>query len=311
MPREPDITLLERPAPLRWLLATRPAFLLLAVVAVAIGLAAAGRETEIDILTAGLTLLGATLFHAAINVDNDYHDARNGSDAHNRGRLFPFTGGSRMIQNGVFSLAQTRRLALGLYAATAAVGMVLVEQTGIWLLWLGLLGALLGWAYSAPPLALAGRGVGELVVGVGFGLLIPVGAELVQHGAPSADAVWAGAGFSAMAMAILLINEFPDRDADSRAGKRNLIVRLGTRHGRWPYALALLWAALLPPLLVQTGCLPTTALLAPVALLIALPALRCLWHHAEQPARLAPAIRATISATLAYGVLMTIGLALG
>lgn len=311
MPREPDLALFERPAAFRWLLATRPAFLLLAVVAVAIGLASAGRETDIDLLTAGLTLLGAVLFHAAVNVDNDYFDAVNGSDAHNDGRLFPFTGGSRMIQNGVFSLAQTRRLALGLYAATATLGLILVGQTGTWLLGLGLLGALLGWAYSAPPLALAGRGVGELVVGTGFGLLIPLGADLVQRGAPAADAAWAGAGFAAMTMALLLINEFPDREADRRAGKCNLIVRCGPRRGRWLYALALVLAAVLPVLAVGLAELPATALLAPAGLLLALPALTGLWRHADRPERLVPAIRATITATLAYGLLMTLGLTLG
>lgn len=311
MPREPDLTLLEQPAPLRWLLATRPAFLLLAVVAVAIGLAAAGREAGIDMLTAGLTLLGAVLFHAAVNVDNDYFDAVNGSDADNPGRLFPFTGGSRMIQNGVLSFAQTRRLAMALYAATAAVGLLLVAKTGPWLLGLGLLGALLGWAYSAPPLALASRGLGELVVGAGFGLLIPAGAALVQHGAPMVDAAWAGAGFAAMVTAILLINEFPDHDADRRAGKHNLIVRLGPRHGRWLYALAIALAAVIPPLLAITGRLPVTALLAPIALIPTIPALILVSRHAEQPARLVPAIRATITATLAYGVLMSVGLTLG
>jgi 1,4-dihydroxy-2-naphthoate octaprenyltransferase len=310
MPSEPDITLLDRPAALRWLLATRPAFLLLAVVAVAIGLAAAGRETDIEPLGAGLTLLGAVLFHAAVNVDNDYFDAINGSDADNPGRLFPFTGGSRMIQNGVLSLAQTRHLALGLYVATAAAGLFLVAKTGPWLLGLGLLGALLGWAYSAPPLVLASRGLGEMVVGAGFGLLIPVGAALVQRGAPMVDAVWAGAGFAAMVTAILLINEFPDREADRRAGKRNLIVRLGPRRGRWLYATALLLAALLPLALVLENRVPATTLLCLAALIPALPALVGVWRYAERPERLTPAIGATITAALGYGVLTILGLSI-
>ncbi|MGM0516382.1 MAG: prenyltransferase [Pseudomonadota bacterium] len=311
MPSEPDITLLDRPAALRWLLATRPAFLLLAIVAAGIGLAASARDGGIDALTAGLTLLGAVLFHAAVNVDNDYFDARNGSDAANTRRLFPFTGGSRMIQNGVLTPPQTRRLALGLYASTTIVGLALVVMTGPALLLLGLLGVALGWAYSAPPLALAGRGVGEITVGTGFGLLIPLGADLVQRGTLAADAVWAGAGFAAMATAILLINEFPDREADRQAGKRNLIVRLGPRRGRWLYAVALLLAALLPLALVLGNRVPATTLLCLAALIPALPALVGVWRYAERPERLTPAIGATITAALGYGVLTILGLSIG
>jgi 1,4-dihydroxy-2-naphthoate octaprenyltransferase len=57
------------------------------------------------------TVLLALLAHAGANVLNDYFDARNGADAANHQGLFPFTGGSRLIQNGQVSIADTGRWA--------------------------------------------------------------------------------------------------------------------------------------------------------------------------------------------------------
>ena len=78
-------------------------------VGVLLGLAAAYYDFgRIDLFTASLTLLLALVAHAGINVLNDYFDALNGTDQRNVGRLFPFTGGSRFIQNGVLTVRQTR-----------------------------------------------------------------------------------------------------------------------------------------------------------------------------------------------------------
>ncbi|WP_372591734.1 prenyltransferase [Guyparkeria sp.] len=310
MPREPDADRLVRRPLVRTLLATRPAFLLLAAVGVGIGLAVATGERPLDAPLAALTLLGALTFHAAVNVDNDYHDARNGTDADNADRLFPFTGGSRMIQNGALSPEQTQRLAWLLYAATALIGLALLTRAGLPLLWLGLAGALLGWAYSAPPLALNSRGLGEITVGLGFGLLMPMGADLVQRGTLGTGAAWAGAGYALMTVNLLLLNEFPDADADRQAGKRHLVVRLGRSRARWIYVGTAVLAYATPMLLVATDRLPTTALLPLAALPLTVYALRRLWQDAERPERLAPPIRATIAATLLFGTLTAVGLLL-
>ncbi len=109
-----------------------------------------------------MTLLLALLAHAAASVVNDWADALNGTDALNVDRLFPSTGGSRFIQNGALSAAQTRRFALLLATATVAGGVALVADTGPVLFWVGAAGMAIGWGYSAPPLRLNSRGLGEL-----------------------------------------------------------------------------------------------------------------------------------------------------
>ena len=310
--REPDPATLSRHPWRRTFLATRPAFLLLALVAVGIGLAAS-HATGVPIAPfwAGLTLLGAAVFHAAVNVHNDYFDDISGADLGNHDRQFPFTGGSRMIQNGVMSRQTTRHLARGLYAATIAIGAALLVRGGLSLLWLGLGGMVLGWAYSAPPLALNRRGMGEVTVAIGFGLFMPLGADLIQRGALHALPVWAGLGFALMTASLLLINQFPDVDADRRAGKRHWVVRLGRERGRFLFLGVTAAAYLVPTLLVIWGRLPATTLVIWATAPLSLYATVILWRHHERPHRLRRALAGTVAATLTYGLLMITGLAIG
>src|SRR4030067_2225048 len=90
---------------LRYFAATRPAFLSVTFTAALLGLATAFADGISPLpLTAMLTVSFALIAHAGINVLNDYYDAQHGTDTINTERQFPFTGGSRFIQNGVLSL---------------------------------------------------------------------------------------------------------------------------------------------------------------------------------------------------------------
>ena len=60
---------------------------------------------------------------------NDYYDHLNGTDAANTGRLFPFTGGSRFIQNRVLTPGQTLAYGLALFAVVIGGGLWLIRIT--------------------------------------------------------------------------------------------------------------------------------------------------------------------------------------
>ena len=92
--------------------ATRPAFLSVTLVGILLGLSSAYADGHFrSIVLAALTLLFALVAHAGANVVNDYYDALSGCDAANTERIFPFTGGSRFIQDGRLSTRQTALLA--------------------------------------------------------------------------------------------------------------------------------------------------------------------------------------------------------
>ena len=292
----------------RYLLATRPAFLTITVVGCVLGIACAHADgVAISLPTALLTvLLGATA-HAAVNVYNDYCDHLNGTDAINTGRIFPFTGGSRFIQNGVLTPRATQIYGSGLFLFTIVGGIVLAWQVGAGLLWIGVIGMLVGWAYSAAPMRLNSRGLGEIVVALAFTLAV-TGADYVQRGSLSMTPVWAGLGYALLTTNILYINQFPDRDADIAAGKHHLVARLPVSLARWGYVLLMFLAALAMALPVAFGLLPRAAALGLVAIVPAALAARSLLRFAATPQKLAPAIQQTIAAAHIAAVAMAIGL---
>lgn len=307
-PLEPIPEALSNPVK-RYLLATRPAFLTIALAGCLLGFASA-LEAAFSWPLAVLTLLLAVAAQAGVNVFNDYYDHLNGSDAVNVDRLFPFTGGSRFIQNGVMSPRQTRFYALTLFAGVIMGGLWLIETRGAGLFWIGLAGLLIGWAYSAPPLKLNSRGLGEICVATGF-LLIVVGADFVQRGELSARPWWLGLPYALLVTNILYINQFPDRAADIRAGKLHWVARLQPNVAARGYWLILAASVAALVWLVVSGWLPTLALVSLLAVLPALKAGRMLSQHAAEPARLAPALRMTIAAAHLQPVLLGLVLALG
>jgi 1,4-dihydroxy-2-naphthoate octaprenyltransferase len=295
------------PAFRTWVRMTRPAFLLLTVVGCALGTATAaacgcGLDPWLALAATGL----AVLAHAAGNVLNDLHDARNGADAANTGGIFPFTGGSRLIQNGNVSERDTADLAKGLLLFLVPAGLLLAVKTGGGVLGLGMAGLLLAWAYSAPPLKLMSRGLGELTVALAW-FLVVVGADYVQRRQFFVTPASVALGFALMVAALLVINGIPDAPADARVGKRTLAVRLGPVRAAALYGGLVVsahgWLAASVWLLIP----PVQALWGLVSLPLSLAALGWLLAHVHRPERLKPALALTVAATLLHGLSMAWG----
>jgi len=288
----------------RYLLATRPAFLTITLAGCLLGLATAvAGGAAFSWERAVATLLLALLAHAGINVLNDYCDHLNGTDARNTQRIFPYTGGSRFIQNGVLTPLQVRGFAALLFAITIAGGLWLLSVAGAGLFWIGLAGLAIGWAYSAPPLRLNSRGLGELCVAAGM-LLIVAGADLVQRGAFDPLPWLAGVPYALLASNILYINQFPDRAADRASGKLHWVARLPPATAAWGYGLILLLAALALLGGMLADALPPLAIIAFAAWIPAILAWRQLRRFAATPEHLAPAIKLTLLAAHALPLLL-------
>jgi 1,4-dihydroxy-2-naphthoate polyprenyltransferase len=291
-----------------WVQMTRPGFLAITAVACVLGTcvaAACGHPAHYG--TAAMTLVLALLMHAAANVLNDYHDALNGADEANQQGLFPFTGGARLIQNGQVSVQDTRNLALALLMFVVPAGLWLAAQTGGGLVVLGLAGLLLGWAYSAPPLALMTRSLGELAVGLAW-LLVVVGADYVQRGSFFFMPWAVGLSYGLLISNILVINGFPDAQADAQVGKRTLVVRAGPRIASLIYLLFTLLAHGWVVAGVWWFIHPEPALWGLLSLPISLWAAVLLFKHADEPAQLTRPIVLTIVAANLHGLAMSAGL---
>lgn len=293
-----------------WLAAVRPAFLSVTLVGVLLGLTTAHyNATFHSVWLAAVTLIFALVAHAGANVVNDYFDALSGCDAANVDRIFPFTGGSRFIQDGVLNTRQTAIYGYGLLISVIPAGFYLILESGTGLLVIGLFGLLCGWAYSAKPFALQSRGIGELTITIAW-MLVVIGSDYVQRGTFAPAPVFAGLAYALLVANVLFINQIPDLKADATSGKRTILVRFGTRIAPLGSACLYLGSTLTLLIGIAAAALPTISVLALLFWAPAIIALQKLHRNISDSASLAWVIRLTIISTLLSGVLFSCALLL-
>jgi 1,4-dihydroxy-2-naphthoate polyprenyltransferase len=173
---------------------------------------------------------------------------------------------------------------------------------------LGAAGLALAWAYSAPPLKLMSRGLGEFAVALAW-ILVVLGADFVQRRQFFLIPASVALNFAFLVAALLLINGFPDAEADAAVGKRTLVVRLGANAASALYWLLIVsahsWLIFSVWLLIP----PTQALWGLVSAPFSLAAAGCLTYFRHQPERLKPALALTVVAVLLHGLGMAWGFA--
>jgi 1,4-dihydroxy-2-naphthoate octaprenyltransferase len=254
-----------------------------------------------------LTLIGGVCLHAGVNMTNDYFDHTWGSDEINEDRATPFTGGSRLIQMGVVPAQTMLREGLAFFLIGGLIGLFLAYTRGPWVLWLGLFGALTGYFYTAPPLRLVATGIGELFIGLDFGVLMVLGAYYTQTTELSLEAAVASLPVAVLIAALLYINEFQDMKADQAVGKNQIVVRLGRQKAAVGYGLLMLvtYSALILGV-VLAGVSPFV-LLGLLTVPMAWQAYQVARTHYDHPAELVPANVGTIKVHALTGLLMSLG----
>jgi 1,4-dihydroxy-2-naphthoate polyprenyltransferase len=291
---------------LRFFLATRLPFLTASLVPVALGIAAAATQHRFNLGLAALTLLGAVAVHLGLNVANDVFDATSGADDYNVNPTL-FSGGSRVIQYGLVSLRQMIAISAVAYAVAIAIGLYLASVAGWGLLWLGLAGVLISFFYTAPPLRLVHRGLGEPATALGFGPIMVLGAYYVQTGHYALQPLVLSIPVALLVMLILYANEIPDRVADARAGKRTLVVRLSRKVVLQGYGVAAALAYLAPVLGVGAGLLPWPTLAALLTIPLAVKTLRGLEQNYDDPYVLMGSLQNNVVLHFSTGILLVAG----
>jgi 1,4-dihydroxy-2-naphthoate octaprenyltransferase len=286
--------------------AVRAPFLAASAIPVFVGTSAALYETGTFLGGAFvLNLLGVIFLHCSANVANDYYDYLSGADPSHP--PYPFHGGSQVIQEGLLTAGQVRRLFQFFFLLATACGFWLALLRGPLLLLPGLAGAFFGYFYTAPPLQFAYRGLGEITTGITFGPLAVLGTYYVQAGTFALTPLVASLPLGFLIAAVLFVNQFPDAGEDEAAGKRNLVVRRGAREAR-PGLFVLLAGAYVSLLSgTSQGYLPALALLVLLTLPLAGASLWCLYRYYDRPQYLTPASAAVVFAHTGTGILLTLG----
>lgn len=254
----------------------------------------------------GLTFLGVAALHLGSNLLNDYYDSF-GSDPLNI-HATPFSGGSRVIQDGELSADKVRFMAFLFLALGGGCGLALFFLGRPWVAVLGTLGFLAGYLYSASPLQLMSAGLGEAAIFLAFGPLVTWGTYYVQTDSLKPVGLAVGLPLAFLITAILWINEFPDLKADAAAGKNQLVVRLGLRRARRVYAALMLASFASIFILLEAFQLPDLLVGAFVALPLAVQAIRVAWRVPPTEPEFIPAQALTIQTHMLVGLAMTMAL---
>jgi 1,4-dihydroxy-2-naphthoate octaprenyltransferase len=240
-----------------WWLAARPRTLPVAVAPVLVGGAVAHHVVgRVDLAATGVALAGAMLLQIGANLANDAFDFEKGTDDARR------IGPPRAAQAGLLS---PRALKVGMaivFLLATLCGAFLTARSGPWVVAVGAASIVSAIAYTGGPYPLGYNGLGDLFVFVFFGPVAVCGSACVAAGAWVPLALWASIPVGALATAVLVVNNVRDVDTDITTGKRTVVVRFGRAFGVAEYRLLLAAAQLAPLILVGTGVLPRTALLA-------------------------------------------------
>ena len=259
-----------------------------------------------------LVVLGAMLINGGTNLVNDYFDRP--TDDINVEYVAPFTGGSRMIQEGLIAPSRVLVAGIACFAIAAAIGIYFVWATwasGPVILILGVIGFFSGFFYTAPPLKLGYRWPAEVVVGLNCGVLVTLGAYWIQTQVFSWVPIIASIPLGIIIAAVLWVNEIPDYAADKVVGKNHVVVLIGKEWAAKGYFILLVAAFVCTALMVIHQGIPLYVLLGLLALPLAIKAARIAINNYDDSKALAPANGMTPMIYMATGLLTSVGFLIG
>jgi 1,4-dihydroxy-2-naphthoate octaprenyltransferase len=283
-------------------------FLILTPACVSLGVAVAVWSSgRVSTLYTVLALVGAISAHISVNALNEYFDFRSGLDS--RTRRTPFSGGSGTLSEKPELARQALVTGSIAFAVTGSIGVYFLSVRGLSLLPLGILGLLIILAYTTW---LTRNPWSCLVApGLGFGSFMVMGTSFVLTGEYSWTAFVASLVPFFLVSDLLLLNQFPDVEADKSVGRRHLPIVVGRRTSSLVYAAFLLSAYLAVVIGVSLGYLPKASLLGLVTVPVAVPAAVAAIRYAENTAKLIPSMGMNVIINIVTPTLVAIGLFLG
>ena len=286
----------------------RVPFLILAPACALVGLGTAYMQTGyINWFYFLLTVIAAVSAHISVNAFNEYFDYKTEVDAHTQ--RTPFSGGSGTLQAHPELARSTLVLSWTSLVITGVIGLYFASVWGWWVLPVGLVGLILLYGYTAwmvyqPVLCL-------IAPGLGFGPLMVLSTHFALTGTFTWQAFIASLVPFFLVSNLLLLNQFPDVEADRTAGRRHFPILVGRTVSGYIYIAFLIAAYLVVIVGVILGFLPRFSLLALLTIVFAIQIIRSVLANSENVPALIPAMGQNVIVNLLTPVLLAIGLFIG
>ena len=286
----------------------RAPFLILAPACVLVGVGTAYWQTgSLNGWYVLLAFMGGLTAHITVNVFNEYFDFKSGLDS--KTERTPFSGGSGTLPANPGMVTTTLILGCLTLLITAAIGIFFAWKQGMLILLPGLLGLFLTVTYTTiwvknPFLCL-------FAPGLGFGILMVMGTHFALTGTYTWTAFCAALTPTFLVSNLLLLNQFPDVNADHSIGRRHFPVQVGRKLSSRLYGIFLLLTYLSVVSGVIIHWLPVPALLALLTIPLAWKAFRGAQENADNIPALVPSMGLNVIICLATPTLLAIGLFIG
>ncbi len=236
-----------------------------------------------------LVLIAVIINHIGLNMTDDYFDYKHSVDTLKPGEKNPYTGGSGILTSGGLKTRSMFKAFTLCYLLTATIGLFLTFARGLPILFFGLAGIFCAIFYTAPPIRLGHRGLGELVMLMSFGPIIGLGAFFVQAQVLTLEAFMATLPMGIMLFSMIVLNEIPDIEEDTAAGKLTLVARYGKNVGATLYVASWLCTYGIVVVSVVLRILPIFTLLAFTSLPLVWRSIRTAREKINNPLKLASA----------------------
>lgn len=285
-----------------WFMETRPQFLVLSIALVLLGTSISVYEGYFDWLKFFLTMLGLLLAHTSVNVLNDYFDYKSGIDFNTTPT--PFSGGSGILPKAFLNPNSVYIFGMACLGLAFLIGIYLTCISGWQLLPLILLGGGIIYFYTTH---LTKWLVGELFAGLGLGCLPVLGTYFVQTGFYSAEAIAASLAPGFLTTNLLLLNEFPDAEADEKGGRHHFIIALGKKKASRVYAVLTVITYFCIICSVVLKLMPTMSLISLATIPPALKAITTTNKNYDSLPEITTAMKANITTVLGTDLLLALG----
>jgi 1,4-dihydroxy-2-naphthoate octaprenyltransferase len=287
-----------------WAKAARAPFLIVSFLPAALGGAVAWLHGALEWTPFLIAVLGVVMAHSAADFFDDYYDYKSG----NLGNKEKQFHDSPLI-SGEVTVSQVMLAALLCLAVALACGVYLFLRAPAAVLWMTLIGAFIVFFYTAPPVRLNYRGLGELMLFFAFGPLIVLGVYWVVTGRFDWAPVIAGIAPGMLTMNVGIVSNIFDHDDDVRSGKFTMPARFGRRVAVNVLGASAILAYVSLVLGAAFGLLPVYALIALFTLPLTIQTVRASTQYHDL-SRYTGAMTKAIAAASLVGALLILAYAL-
>lgn len=285
-----------------WFQQIRGPFLILSVVLVLIGVASAYQSGYHNWLYSVMLLVGVVLAHISVNLFNELSDFKTRIDEFTV--RTPFSGGSGMMQAGKTSSKVVSIVAYITMIIAAIIGFYFCLKSG-WIILIFMVSG--GIAIRFYTSHLSRWFIGEFVAGLTLGTFVVLGTYYAQASLLTLEVIFISIPPGILTSLLLLLNEFPDAEADKKGGRCHFIIHFGKEKSAGIYVtgLVILYVIILiAPFILNV---PYTVLIALLTVPLAVKASIVVLKHNKNAEKLIPALAMNVGIVVITNFLLAAG----